>query len=174
MAAVAFVTVNGVNSAASKVEQGRLNDRVGLANALARPLDDWLSGARAAASAVASGTPPSQVTGWDVLRVDASGTFVGLSGRYLHLSGTAQSRPCPTGAGLRELVDAAKQRSAPAALVLDPPGSCDAVIGAAAPVAGGVAVVTREIEACKVTENLVTRTHRHVLPSASAAPSQAF
>jgi signal transduction histidine kinase len=145
LAAVVLITVNGVNSAGSEVEQGRLNDRVGLSNALARPLGDWLSGARAAASAVASGTPPSQLPSWDALRVDLSDAFVGLSGRYLHLSGTAQSHPCSTGAGLRDLVDAAHRASAPVALVVNPPGACDAVIGAAAPTAGGVAVVTSDI-----------------------------
>jgi len=144
LTAVALVTVSGVNSAGSKVEQGRLNDRVGLANALAHPLGDWLAGARAQASAVASGASPGQ---WDALRVDATGAFVGLSGRYQHLSGTVQSHPCGAGAGLQELVNAVKQRSGPAALVVESVGFCDPVIGAAAPAAGGVVVVTSGADA---------------------------
>ena len=145
LGAVAFVTVNGVNAAGPKVEEQRFSDRVGLADALARPLGEWLSGARANVAALASGTPPGSLAGWDALRVDGSDAFVGLSGRYLRLSGIAQSRPCSTGAGLRELVDAARRASAPVVLVVNPPGSCDAVIGAAAPTAGGVAVLTSDI-----------------------------
>src|SRR5207237_7387845 len=100
---------------------------------------------RHTAAALASGTPPEQLAGWDALRVDASGAFTGLSGRYAHLAGTAQSHPCQAGAGLRDLVDAAHRASAPVVLVVDPPGGCDPVIGAAAPVAGGTVVATNDI-----------------------------
>ena len=141
LGAVVFVTVAGLNSARSAADRGRLSDRVGLARTVAQPADAWLSELRDSAIAVASGATPSG----DVLRVDSSGSFVGLSGRYVHLSGAAQSHPCPLGAGLREVVDAAEQQSGSVAFVMNPPGFCEPVIAAAAPAAGGVAVVTKDL-----------------------------
>src|SRR5205807_9797498 len=69
----------------------------------------------------------------------------GTSGRYQFLSGVAASHPCPTGAGLRDLVDAAARQPAPVVMVVAPPGSCDPVIAAAARSPGGTAVVTGDV-----------------------------
>ena len=133
LAAVGVVTVMGVNSTGTKAEKGRLKDRIDLANALAAPLSKWVSAAPG--------------PGWDVLRVDASGKFTGVSGRYQALAGNVQSHPCATGSGLRELVDAATRASGRALLVVDPPGSCDPVIGVATPTTGGTLVSTTDIDA---------------------------
>ncbi|MBV9041888.1 MAG: HAMP domain-containing histidine kinase [Acidimicrobiia bacterium] len=136
LGAVGVVTVMGVNSTSSKVQRGRLKDRIDLTNALAAPLSGWLKA-----------VPSSPAPGWDALRVDASGRFTGVSGRYQALSGNAQSHPCATGSGLRDLVDAATHSAARAVLVIDPPGSCDPLLGVATPTAGGTVVVTTDIDA---------------------------
>src|SRR5262245_44273758 len=100
LATVGVLIVNNLTSTTSGVQQARGRDRVDLASAFAGPLDDWLRAAQAAAATLASGAKPTDLTGWDSLRVAANGTFTGTSGRYLAQSATAQSHPCPTGAGL--------------------------------------------------------------------------
>jgi signal transduction histidine kinase len=82
-----------------------------------------------------------------VLRVDAGGRFTGVSGRYQALAGNTQSHPCATGAGLRDLVDAATRAAGRAVLVVDPPGSCDPVLGVATLTAAGTVVATTDIAA---------------------------
>lgn len=152
LAGVSIVTVNGLNKTSERAQQGLdqdraalAQDRVALAKGFAGPLSDWLDSARHAAEQLARGTNPGALTGWDTLRVDRAGNFTGTSGHYLGLSAAAQAHPCPTGAGLRDLVDAAGRTPDAVALVLDAPGSCDAVVGVAKAVAGGTVVVTGEI-----------------------------
>src|SRR5439155_10272607 len=137
------------------------------AQLLANSLGASLQGPRGAALAAASGAAPSQLPGWDVLRVDRAGPFVGLSGRYQALSGVVQGRlpQCDAGAGLRDLVAAAK--SAPVVAVLDAPGTCDQVLAAAAPSPAGVVVVSTDLSAffgqAKVAANLRDDVRRFIV-----------
>ena len=145
VAGVALFSANQLRAKAAQVEDRRLQDRIDLASAFAAPLQDWLGTAREAAKSFASSASPT-LAGWNTYRVGRDGTYTGGSGAF---SGTVQSHPCPTGAGLRDLVDAATQAAGPVALVLSPPGDCGEalVIGAAAPSAGGTAVVTGDVNA---------------------------
>jgi signal transduction histidine kinase len=144
LAAVVIATVHEINGANRKVSERRVQDRVELAKALAVPLKGWLQGAQAAALSTAAGKP---VGGWDALRVDRAGAFTGLSGRYVSLSGMAQTHPCPAGSGLRDLVDAAAKSASPVVMMVNPPGTCEPLIGAAAAGPGGTTVVTTDVDA---------------------------
>jgi signal transduction histidine kinase len=110
-------------------------------------LSEWLKNARGTADQLAQGASPAALTGWETLRVDRAGNFTGTSGHYLNLSGPAQTggNPCGTAAGLRELVDAAGRTAEPVALVINPPGSCDPMIGVARTVSTGTFVITGEL-----------------------------
>jgi len=140
---VALVTFNGVSLATRSAEKRRLNDRLDLVKAFSASLADALGNAQRTATDVAEGrADPAQLSGWDQLRVDGNGRFTGTSGRYQSLSGPASSHPCSVGAGLRELIDALGRASAPVAMVIDAPGSCDLVLAIAVRSHGGAAVIT--------------------------------
>ncbi|MBV9253914.1 MAG: HAMP domain-containing histidine kinase [Actinobacteria bacterium] len=148
LAIVGLLTLNGVTSTKTDVQQSRLRDRVDLAGAFASPLQDWLRAAQAAATTLASGAKATDLTGWDTLRVAANGVFTGTSGRYVAQSAPAQAHPCATGAGLADLVGAATRAGHAVAAVLNPPGTCDdPVVGVAAPATGGAVVITTDLNA---------------------------
>ncbi|MBV8561425.1 MAG: HAMP domain-containing histidine kinase [Acidimicrobiia bacterium] len=140
---VAVVTVQSVQSATSKADSGRTEERKAEAALVAGSFGDWLRGG---AQVLADG---------DSFRVDQSGRFVGAGG----LTGPAAAHPCSDGRPvLQDVVDTSRSEpDSMGSLVIDPPGSCSPVIAFATSQNGTTVVVTHDLAELPASSGITSK-----------------